>query len=182
MLAAKAVHARQKPNRVARILVLKILYSLEPAGTEWPAALLWGTTPSGPPAWASHHEKYTGRGPSGATADRVVLKRTQLRAACVFKPRQRPARTCLRLWHPETCQAARPATYCKCNTCPRATPCLHPALPPPHPPPNPTTPSAPPTPPQHHLTTPLDNTKATIKNNRCVQSTSCFTNYPSFIT
>jgi len=118
VLAAKAVHARQKPNRVARILVLKILYSLEPAGTEWPAALLWGTTPSGPPAWASHHEKYTGRGPSGATADRVVLKRTQLRAACVFKPRQRPAR----------------------------------------------------------------NTKATIKNNRCLQSTSCFTNYPSLIT
>jgi hypothetical protein len=27
--------------------VLKILYSLEPAGTEWPAALLWGTRPSG---------------------------------------------------------------------------------------------------------------------------------------
>jgi hypothetical protein len=28
---------------------LKILYSLEPAGTEWPGVLLWGTTPSGPP-------------------------------------------------------------------------------------------------------------------------------------
>ena len=36
-----------KPSGSLR--VLKILYSLEPAGTEWPAALLWGTTPSGRP-------------------------------------------------------------------------------------------------------------------------------------
>jgi hypothetical protein len=37
--------------------VLKILYSLEPAGTEWPAVLLWGTRPSGfpnvPAIWTS---------------------------------------------------------------------------------------------------------------------------------
>ena len=39
-----------KPSGGLRLL--KILYSLEPAGTEWPAALLWGTTPSGHPRTA----------------------------------------------------------------------------------------------------------------------------------
>ena len=45
--------------------VLKIVYTLEPAGTEWPAALLWGTRPSGFP-----HVPEIGREPH--TAHRVA--------------------------------------------------------------------------------------------------------------
>ena len=93
VLTAKRTHAYHRANRVARIHVLKILYSLERAGTEWPAALLWGSTPSGHPAWTLRHQKHIGRGPSAEAADRVVLKWPQLQAVFVLRPRHRLART-----------------------------------------------------------------------------------------
>ena len=76
VLTTKRTHAYHRANRVARIHVLKILYSLERAGTEWSASLLWGTTPSGHSYLDLHRGKHTRRTPSGAKPDRVPQLRT----------------------------------------------------------------------------------------------------------
>ena len=101
-------HAYHRCNRVARIHVLKILYSLERAGTEWPVALLWGSTPSGHSCLDLHRDKRIHRRPSGAKADRVALRRHSCRQIPYSGTNaSRPARR-RALHQPATCDAARP--------------------------------------------------------------------------
>jgi len=76
---AKALLAQSR-HRVAPCTLLKILYSLEPAGAEWPAALLWANTPSGPP----HTALARGKTQAAARVEPSGLRKHTRSCICVF--------------------------------------------------------------------------------------------------